>query len=50
MKTDDRPEPRWNLIRHVQEQIAAGRYAAPRKLEIAVMRALEHVANEEDAR
>lgn len=50
MKRDDRPEPRWNLIAHVREQIAAGRYAAPRKLEIAVMRALEHVAREEGER
>ncbi len=46
--TEPRPEPRWNLIAHLREQIAAGTYATKGKLGILADRLLEELARQED--
>ena len=38
----DAQEPRWDLIRHIRKQIAAGTYITPGKLRAAVGSLLAH--------
>jgi hypothetical protein len=39
----DHEEPRWDLIRHLQDQIAAGTYVTTGKLRVVCRRLLEEL-------
>lgn len=36
-------EPRWDLIRHIRQQITNGNYDTPKRFELALRKALEQI-------